>query len=174
VLKTSDSKSGIFVCLGSNIDPAGNLPLAIEALSRYLEILRISHVYESAALGAPGSPPFLNGAVELRTDLEPMELKFEVLRVVEAELGRRRTGDRNQPRTIDLDLALYHQWVIDTPGQGLVVPDPDILACAHVAVPLADLAADVVHPVTGQTVGEIARSIITAAPLRRVSGVKAY
>jgi 2-amino-4-hydroxy-6-hydroxymethyldihydropteridine diphosphokinase len=161
----------VFVCLGSNIAPAENLPWAVEALSRRVAVCAVSPVYVSEALDAPGTPEFFNAAVEVETDLGPRELKFEVLRAVEAELGRVRTRDRNQPRTIDLDLALYRQRVIDDPDRGLVIPDPDILVCAHVAVPLADLAASAVHPVTGRTFGEIARSLAGRAALRRVAGV---
>jgi 2-amino-4-hydroxy-6-hydroxymethyldihydropteridine diphosphokinase len=122
-------------------------------------------------MGAPRSPAFLNAAVELETELPPLALKFEVLRVVEAELGRVRTGDRNEPRTIDLDLALYHQQIVNEPGDGLVLPDPDILGCAHVAVPLAELVPEVPHPVTGEPMGEIARRLAKAVTLRRVDGL---
>jgi len=161
----------VFVCLGSNIAPAENLPLAVEALSRRLAVRATSEVYASEAVGASVSPTFFNAAVEIGTDLEPWELKFEVLREVEAELGRVRTSDRNQARTIDLDLALYHQRVLDDPDRGLVIPDPDILLCAHVVVPLADVASGARHPVTGQTIGEIASSLAATASLRRVTDV---
>jgi 2-amino-4-hydroxy-6-hydroxymethyldihydropteridine diphosphokinase len=167
VPKTSDRPTGVFVCLGSNVAPVENLPRAVEALARRVRVKAVSGVYEGPAMGAPESPAFLNAAVELETDLTPKALKFEVLRVIESELGRVRTSNRNEPRTIDLDLALYHQQVVSEPG-GVVLPDPDILACAHVAVPLADLAPELPHPVTGQPLEEIARSLAGRSALTRI------
>ncbi len=146
----------VLITLGSNIDPGRNLGRALELLRARLAVRAVSRVFESAAVGAAGAPPFLNAAVLVATDLPPRALKYRVLRPLEARLGRRRTADRNAPRTIDLDLALYGDLVLDDPEDGLVLPDPQILTCAHVALPLADLAPDARHPVTGQTLAEIA------------------
>jgi 7,8-dihydro-6-hydroxymethylpterin-pyrophosphokinase len=100
----------------------------------------------------------LNAALLLLTEMSPARLKFEHLRPIEAALGRIRTENRNAPRTIDLDIALYDEEVIRDPDTGLLVPDPEIVSCAHLALPLADLDPEHRHPTDGRTLGEIARS----------------
>ena len=99
---------------------------------------------------------FLNAAIEVRCDLTPRELKYEVLRSVERELGRVRTANRNAPRTIDLDISLVGQQVFEDRVAGMEIPDPEILTQAHVAIPLADLAPERLHPITGERLREIA------------------
>ena len=93
-----------------------------------------------------------------------------MLREVECELGRRRSNDRFSPRTIDLDISLFGDRVLEQPESDLVIPDPDILACAHVAVPLADLSPTKVHPVSGETLAAIAMRLDTRFPVRWLSG----
>lgn len=149
----------ILITLGSNIDPERNLARAVDQLAEHLTVRAVSLAYETAPAAGSSGPPFLNAAVWVDTELPPATLKFEVLRAIEAKLGRRRTADKNAPRTIDLDLALYGDRVIDDPTGGLVIPDPDILRWPHVALPLADLAPDFVHPVDGRTLGEIAAAV---------------
>jgi len=101
-------------------------------------------------------PRFLNAALEITSHLEPGELKYGVLRTVESRLGRERSGDRNAPRTIDLDLALFGDRIISNREAALELPDPDILRHAHVILPLADLSPYRRHPETGRTLAEIA------------------
>jgi 2-amino-4-hydroxy-6-hydroxymethyldihydropteridine diphosphokinase len=155
----------ILVSLGSNIEPELNLPRAIALLAERLVVRALSAVYVSPPAGGAVGPPFHNAAVWLVTDLPPAALKREVLRPVEARLGRVRGADKNAPRTIDLDLALYGGRVIDDPAHGLVLPDPGILVWPHVALPLADLAPDFAHPVAGRTLGEIAAGLAGAGGL---------
>ncbi|MBN1967398.1 MAG: 2-amino-4-hydroxy-6-hydroxymethyldihydropteridine diphosphokinase [Anaerolineae bacterium] len=151
----------VFITLGSNIEPETYLPRAVQQLAERFTILAVSRVYESAPLDATGAVAvgqgrFLNAAVLIDTDLHPAALKYGVLRAIEAALGRVRTADKFAPRTIDLDLALYGDLVLDAPDERLALPDPDILTQAHVALPLADLAPDFAHPVTGLTLADIA------------------
>lgn len=146
----------MLISLGSNIEPRVNLPLAVRRLSERFALLRVSRIYEAEPVGASGAPTFLNAAVEIETDLDPAELKFDHLRPLETELGRVRTGDPNAPRTIDLDIALAGDVILVDEAAGIEIPDPEILTRAHVALPLADLAPDTVHPVTGQTLSDIA------------------
>lgn len=82
-----------------------------------------------------------------------------MLRAIEAVLGRVRTADKNAPRPIDLDIALWGDRVIEDRAAGLVIPDPDILRWPHVAVPLADVAPDWVHPADGRTLAAIAAGL---------------
>jgi len=81
-----------FIAVGSNIDAERNVTAALELLGRHVRIVAVSRFYQTPALGAPGSPDFLNGVVEIETELEPLELKRLVLLAVESELGRERGG----------------------------------------------------------------------------------
>lgn len=166
---TSHEATTAYVCLGSNIRPAVHLPLAVERLAERVELVGCSRVYESEAKGAPDTPVFLNAAVSLTTTLSPLRLKMEVLRPLETALGRVRTDDPNEPRTIDLDLSLFGRLVVDDPTGGLVLPDPEILTCAHVALPLTDLAPSFVHPTTGEMLREIAVRLAADSEIRVVA-----
>ena len=146
----------ILVALGSNIEPHRNLPKAVELLEKECRVEAVSPVYASEPIGGAEATAFLNAAVKLRTEHDPKDLKFKVLRPLEARLGRVRSGDKNAPRTIDLDLAIYGQLVLNDPETGVVVPDPEILKRAHLALPLADLEPGFRHPVSGQTLSQIA------------------
>lgn len=149
----------VLLSMGSNIDPEQNLPAAAQRLARQVEVVAASRVFETAAAGAAGTAPFLNAALMIRTPLTAADLKFQVLRPLEAGLGRVRTHDRNAPRTIDLDISLFGDQVIDDPGHTLRIPDPEILTCGHVAIPLADVAPDTVHPETGERLDQIANRL---------------
>jgi len=89
------------------------------------------------------------------TSLEPLAIRA-ILRQIEAELGRVRTADKFAPRPIDLDLVCYGQAILTAEEAGSEIPDPDILSCVHVAVPLAEIVPNWVHPQTGQLIREIA------------------
>ncbi|HRD99101.1 MAG TPA: 2-amino-4-hydroxy-6-hydroxymethyldihydropteridine diphosphokinase, partial [Rubrivivax sp.] len=104
----------------------------------------VSPRYRTAPLLASG-PDFLNAVVELATDLEPAAL-LAALHGIEAAHGRRRPYP-NAPRTLDLDLLLYGQRVMDT--QALRLPHPRLHERAFVLAPLLDLAPDLVHPTLG-------------------------
>lgn len=147
----------VFVSMGSNIEPEQNLPEAVRRLAERCQLLAVSRAYETAPVGTAGGPNFLNGAVLVATALSAGDLKGGVLAEIEAALGRVRGADRHAPRTIDLDISLYNQDVLQVGERS--IPEPDILLHAHVAQPLADLAPHYRHPQTGQTLLEIARSL---------------
>lgn len=142
-----------FVAAGSNIAPARNLHRAIGLLAGRLRVRGISTVYCTVPEGRPGQPPFYNCVLEIETGSPPAELKAQ-LRAIEDDLGRVRTADRYAPRTIDLDLVLYDDLVLA--GGGLVLPDPRIRERPFLAVPLAELAPDLVLPGSGQLVRDLA------------------
>ena len=129
------------ISAGSNVEPEHNLPEAVNRLRHHaaLRVLAVSPTYRSPAVGAAGKPDFLNAALLVDTDLQPVELKRQ-LRNVEAALGRVRSGDRNAPRTIDLDTILYEGFVGDVDGTH--IPDPDLARHPHLVVPAADVAPD--------------------------------
>jgi len=142
------------VLLGSNIEPERNLPEAVRRLRMHCRLLAVSPVYRTAPVGRRDQPAFWNAAVLLETDLPPGRFKDEVLRPIEEALKRRRTSDRNAPRTIDLDLVLFGDFVGQVGARR--IPDPDLLRYAHVAIPVASVAGAICHPESGQRLAEIA------------------
>jgi len=156
------------VALGSNIEPRTNLPWALQELQKQLSVTAVSHLYETVPVGADGVPTFLNAAVRAETRRPPAEIKWRVLRPLEAELGRVRTDDRNAPRTLDLDLVLYGRLELRDPAQGLMLPDPELLTRAHLALPAADVAGELIHPETGRTLAEIAQRFRHDEGVRRL------
>jgi 2-amino-4-hydroxy-6-hydroxymethyldihydropteridine diphosphokinase len=139
------------ISLGSNIDPAENLRSAVRELARFGTIVKVSGVWESAPVGFLDQPNFLNAAVLLENSLSLEELKQAALGSIERKLHRVRDPENiNAPRTIDLDLSLFI-----TPAESLVL-DQDILTRGFVAVPLAEILPEFVHPETGNTLTEIA------------------
>ncbi len=155
----------VFVALGSNIDAEHNLPEAVRRLGQHCHLLAVSPVYETAPVGKTDQPNFLNAAALVETDLTAPELKRQVLERIEQALGRVRTADKNAPRTIDLDIALFGDQVIEVGHRH--IPDPDLLQYAHIAVPLADLAPQLSHPETGETLSTIARRLSSRGLVKR-------
>ncbi len=142
------------ISMGSNIDPERNLSNAVRRLATCCHVLAVSRVYESRPVGSMGQPDFLNAAALLETRLTAAELKKQVLQEIEREMGRVRGSDKYAPRTIDLDISLFGDQVFELGARH--IPDPEILRCAYIARPLADVAPQVRHPETGRTLLEIA------------------
>ena len=144
--------------LGSNLQPEVHLPLAVAALARLGRIEAVSEAYQTEPFGPPGQPTFVNAAVRLLTELGPVDLRQE-LQAIEYALGRRRSTDRYAPRPIDLDLCLYGQQLLTT--DDLELPDPDILVRPYLAHTLAQVAPELRHPGTGQSLSELAEAMST-------------
>jgi len=136
-----------YVGLGANLgDRETTLRHAVERLGTNddVEVVAVSTLRETEPWGPVAQPPFLNGVVALETVLEPVEL-LEVMLEIERGLGRdRREETRWGPRTIDLDLLLYDDRVVDAPG--LTVPHPRLHERRFVLEPLAELDSDLVIP----------------------------
>jgi para-aminobenzoate synthetase component 1 len=141
------------IAFGSNYDAKSNLVKGLKALNQQVRILAVSPVYENPAIGITTSPPYLNGACLVETNLPPLELHQQVLRPIEDGLGRVRGEKGKAQCTIDLDLLLYDKEVLSTPS--LQLPAPDILRYAYAAVPLGFLVPDWIHPVTKETIAQI-------------------
>lgn len=151
--------NGVVLLLGSNIDPERNLVRAIERLGRYADIRTLSQVYQTAPVGGREQPDFLNAALLLYSEYSPEELKGQVLRRIEAELGRVRTADKNAARTIDLDIALYGSG-----GQccrNWRLADPELLLYPHSVLPLAELCSDWIDERSGRALHQIAAVLDT-------------
>lgn len=140
------------IALGGNLgDRQGNLERAVEMLRQSTTVVAASPLYETAPVGYADQPAFLNAAVAIETGMPPLAL-LDVLQGIERELGKA-TPFKDGPRTIDLDLLLYDDVVVDEPR--LRVPHPRMHERAFVLVPLADVAPDAVHPTLRRTIREL-------------------
>lgn len=148
------SSARVAIALGSNLgDRETTLRGAADALAAFIEHLTLSSFIETAPVGVVEPQPlYLNAAATGFTALEPRPL-LEALLALERARGRTR-GSPNAPRTLDLDVILYGDAILDEPG--LVVPHPRFRDRMFVLEPLAEIAGDLVDPVTGLTVGELA------------------
>lgn len=142
----------VAIALGSNVgDREATLRGAVDALRPLLTHLRVSTFRETAYVGPETQPPVLNGAVAGETTLAAHAL-LEALLAIEQRFGRTRPYG-GAPRTLDLDLILYGDAVIDEPG--LLVPHPRFRERRFVLEPLAEVAADWRDPVTGRTIADL-------------------
>ncbi len=147
----------VFVGVGSNVDPEVHVRRALARLREAVGVLGVSTFYATPALGRPSDPPFVNGVVEVGDRLAPAPLEALLSSIEDAE-GRRRSGDRFAPRPIDLDLLLHGDAVSVAPGPQL--PHPDVAGRRFVALPLLELAPDLVLPGSGIRLA----STVTALP----------
>ncbi|MBL8851522.1 MAG: 2-amino-4-hydroxy-6-hydroxymethyldihydropteridine diphosphokinase, partial [Planctomycetaceae bacterium] len=148
-MTTAPGTHWAYLLLGSNIDPERNLPAAVRLLERHGKVVRTSRVWESPPVDGSAQANYLNAAVLLETIHSAAELRGRILPEIEAALGRvRDPHDKYAARTIDIDIALFDRDVMEVAGAR--IPDPDISRRAFVAVPLAEIAPDYVHPLTGQ------------------------
>jgi 2-amino-4-hydroxy-6-hydroxymethyldihydropteridine diphosphokinase len=139
-----------YVGLGANLGPReATILRAVDLLAAQpgIELLELSSLVETEPVGVTGQPEFVNGAVSLETTLPPRELLDALLRI-ERELGRVRSGERWEPRTIDLDLLLYGDEVVDEPG--LTVPHPRLHERAFALEPLAEIEPELEIPGRGK------------------------
>ena len=141
----------VYLGLGSNLgDRQANLDRALEFLSQRARMGEISSIYDTEPLGDSNQPRFLNLVCQAFTRLEPPAL-LALAKGIERKLGR--VGKSGTPRTIDIDILLYDDQVIDTPE--LVIPHPKMTERAFVLIPLDEIASDTVHPVTEKTMKEL-------------------
>ena len=156
-----------YLSLGSNIEPEVNLYAAVVMLAQFTRLVAVSSVWETQPVGLLNQPDFLNAAAIVQTRLTAAQLKQQVLSHIEQKLGRTRQGDKNGPRTIDLDIMLFNNQIL-TIGQRHI-PDVEVLERAFVAISLAEIAPDYVHPKTGQTLRQIADSFAITQQGMRIS-----
>lgn len=141
----------VYLSLGSNVEPQRHLTAALDELRARFGALAVSPAYRTKSVGFDGAD-FVNLAVGLDTDLSPAELN-DWLHALEDRQGRRRDVPRFSDRTLDLDIVFYDRLVTEGPGH-LQIPR-DELKHAFVLRPIADIAPQFVHPVTGRTMAEL-------------------
>ena len=147
----------VWLGLGSNLgDRAANLRAALEQLQEpRLRLMRTSSVRETAAVGGPPQPAYLNQVAEFSSDMFPLQLLRHCLSV-ERQLGRRRHGAKT-PRTIDIDVLLIAAIRMAT--RELIVPHPRYCQRRFVLEPLAELAPDLRDPINGVSVLQMLRAL---------------
>ena len=140
-----------YLSLGSNVEPQRHLTAALGELRERFGALAVSPAYRTKSVGFDGAD-FVNLAVGLDTDLSPQDLN-DWLHALEDRHGRRRDVPRFSDRTLDLDIVFYDRLVTEGPGH-LQIPR-DELKHAFVLRPMADIAPQFAHPVTGRTMAEL-------------------
>lgn len=145
----------VHLSLGSNLgDRAVALRAALRALAAETAITMRdhSHCYETEPIGIKDQPPFLNMAVEIETDLDPLEL-LKTVKAIERHTGRNEST-RWGPREIDIDIILWGNTVFES--ERLTLPHKEFRQRAFVLAPMVEIAPDAVDPVTGSTMAELA------------------
>ena len=145
-----------FILIGSNHEPENNLSQALNALRGQCHVRAVSPVYESDAVGN-GDGLYLNAAILVETTHSPELLKIQVLQPI--EIFQKRQHGLHAPVSIDLDLMLWDEAVLDYGARPWHVPHPDVTRYLHAARPLADLAPDAIHPEDGRTLAAIAAAL---------------
>jgi 2-amino-4-hydroxy-6-hydroxymethyldihydropteridine diphosphokinase len=144
-----------YLSLGSNLgDRQQNLDRALELLAQRMRLGRISPVYETEPVGNTDQPRFLNLACQVTTHLSPQGL-LALAKGIEEKMGRR--GKSGEARLIDIDILLYGDTVLESPE--LTIPHPRMAERAFVLEPLAEIAPNTVHPVTGKKIKEMRKAI---------------
>lgn len=150
--KTNPAMHQAYILLGSNIEPEVNIAAAIEHLKESCVVNAISSIWETEAVGSPG-PRFLNAVVWLSTPLDLEALKNQILAPIEQALGRVRTSDKNAPRTIDLDVLIYDEQILDN----------NVWQRDFIALPLAELRPDLSRSTNSESLAEIAQRLRSAS-----------
>lgn len=141
----------VFVSIGSNIEPERHVALALRHLREQFGELRVSPVYRTAAVGFEGED-FLNLVVAFETEFD-VDTVDRQLDAIEASAGRSRNAARFAPRTLDIDLLLYGDSVIER--DGIRVPRREITQYAFMLKPLVDIAGPRKHPQDGRSFAEL-------------------
>lgn len=155
----------VFVAAGSNVDSVRNLQLAARELVKTFGDVTFSPAYRNAAVGFEGED-FINYVAGFDTDRDVHAVIGELQRI-EGLCGRTRDAPKWAPRSMDLDILLYGELVLDEPG--LVLPRPDLLRRPYMLGPLADIASEVTHPTQHRSIANLWAQFDHAAhPMLRI------
>lgn len=156
-----------FIGLGSNLGERETMiRMALDDLARLptTRLVKASSLYDTEPVGDVEQPNFLNAVAMIDTELTARQVLWNLL-LIEKRLGRVRTARRYGPRTIDLDLLLYGNLVVDEPD--LKIPHPELTKRSFVLVPLVELDPLLVHPVSGDTLLNHLSRLDDRPPVRR-------
>lgn len=164
----------VYVSIGANLNPEANLQRAVELLRERCHVLALSAVYQSPAYGFAQQPDFLDIAAKIETTLTPLDFKVTVLDPIEKACGRDRASQlhKDGPLPLDMDILLWDEDAFTFGDKPWRVPNKGITRFAAVAIPLAEIAAAVLHPLEGVSIGTLAerfpqaeRDSVRIAPL---------
>jgi 2-amino-4-hydroxy-6-hydroxymethyldihydropteridine diphosphokinase len=144
-----NKEQDIYIGLGSNINPEKNLPQALIMLSQAVKLKSHSSAWESQPAGTDIGPNFINAVALITTDIPVNEFRNQVLRQIESQLGRLRTSNQNAPRTIDLDIIMVNQQILD----------PQIWEQVYLAVPLVEIGVCMINPRGKKTLSQTAHQL---------------
>jgi 2-amino-4-hydroxy-6-hydroxymethyldihydropteridine diphosphokinase len=154
----------VYLSLGSNIgDREANLSNAVSRLETLGRVLAVSSYYETEPVEVTEQPWFLNCAVEFETNQIPQHLMKSLLQI-EREMGRRRVQKKG-PRSIDIDILLFDDGIIDS--KELTIPHPAMQARRFVLEPLAEIAPEAKHPISEKTIRELLDALPVDQGVRR-------
>jgi len=123
------------ISIGSNIQPRENIEECVQLLREHTEVKKISSVWKTQAIGSEG-PEFFNASIQVFTTLPVENLKKDVLGRIETQLGRVRSRDKNAPRTIDLDIIIFNNQILDD----------SLWRCLFIALPVSEIKPEIRHP----------------------------
>jgi 2-amino-4-hydroxy-6-hydroxymethyldihydropteridine diphosphokinase len=156
----------VFLSLGSNVgDRLANLNTALERLGNLGDVVAKSSIYETEPVEFVAQPWFLNCVVRLDTEKMPKQLLAAILKI-ERDMGRQRERKKG-PRTIDVDILLFGNSVVEAPG--LTIPHPSMHERRFVLEPMSEIAPGVRHPVFKRTMGALRDNLPAGQAVRRLS-----
>jgi 2-amino-4-hydroxy-6-hydroxymethyldihydropteridine diphosphokinase len=158
--------STAFLGIGTNSgDKVKNLEKAISLTGKVIgKIILSSSVYETDPVGFSSENKFLNMALKVETELSPQQLLSKIF-FIEKQLGRVRTTERYTDRTIDIDILIYEDLVLN--DKNLVIPHPLLHERRFVLEPLSEIAPDLIHPLFNMTIDSLRRSCMDTSKVIR-------
>jgi len=155
----------LYLGLGSNLgDRKANLGKAIQLLSQMLSVEQVSSVYETQPVGYEEQPLFLNAVCRATTEIGPFQL-LSLIKGIEVAMDRVPSFP-NAPRTIDIDILLYGNLIVEAPQ--LIIPHPRLIERAFALIPLAEIAPDLIHPVSGRSIRDLASGVQGRERVRKI------